>query len=141
MKILYFNSMRIPSMCFRDDRWVMKGSGKLIIEGNGAVLHGNGEGYGILIQKSNVEIHNLILEKYFLGIRVEAFSESISEISIQDCTFRNIQSEGVSTAIIKSGCSIENVLVNGNLFVAPISNRKWTLFNGSKFYDSMLYPL
>lgn len=25
------------------DRWVMKGSGKLIIEGNGAVLHGNGE--------------------------------------------------------------------------------------------------
>ena len=104
------------------DRWVMKGSGKLIIEGNGAVLHGNGEGYGILIQKSNVEIHNLILEKYFLGIRVEAFSESISEISIQDCTFRNIQSEGVSTAIIKSGCSIENVLVNGNLFVAPISN-------------------
>ncbi len=105
------------------DRFIIAGDGKLTIEGNGAVVQGCGTGCGICIKKSNVTVRNLKIENYFCGIRVEADNTSVKGITIQECSFHNIESEGVSTAIRNSGCTIEDISVKSNYFEAPTHDR------------------
>ncbi|MCI8376415.1 MAG: hypothetical protein HFI29_13450 [Lachnospiraceae bacterium] len=99
------------------------GGNKLVIEGNGARLIGNGSGKALTVHRSHVLIRNLHIGSYFVGVWIEADQKDISEIGVKGCVFEDIVSEGVATAITASGLGISDIQVEENTFIAPSKER------------------
>lgn len=92
------------------------------VDGKGKKLKGNGKGHCLEILGSDVHIANLKISSYFAGVWIEAHRDLVN-ITVENCVFEDIESEGVSTVIREDGCSITDISVSDNTFIAPSKER------------------
>ena len=96
---------------------------KLIIDGQDGVISGDGQGTGALVKRSHVVIRNVTFEHFYNGVEIVADSEDLCDITVEKCEFIDVISEGVSTAIKKSGLTISDIAVEDCSFTAPTAER------------------
>ena len=95
----------------------------VVLAGEGARLCGKGDGTGILIRSGNVVVQDLSFQHFFIGIGIEAEGESVREIKVERCSFEDVTSEGITTAIRTSDTSLEYLTVRACTFEAPSKTR------------------
>ena len=95
----------------------------VILEGEGACLSGEGGGTGILIRSGDVTVRNFSFMHFFIGIGIEADGGDVSGVTIENCRFEDVTSEGITTAVRTSDTSLEYLTVRGCTFEAPSKTR------------------
>lgn len=118
---------------------------EIVIEGNGALLRGTGNGTALILSGRNLQVKNLHLEGFQTGIFIHAGQSSVENVKICGCEFRDISHEAIVTGITQSERFIDGVVIDHCYIEAPQKQRKGPCFTATNliaaYYNEFGQPL